>query len=93
VAYLILHMAGAMATTLLLTWGLFVLFFLMLGGLSFDGLMHHLANLTGRYVTADAERIAGLQATLIGAHILLSAAILFFRRGTLLPARLTTRSD
>lgn len=91
-AYLILHVAGVVATTLLLTWGVFILFFLIIGGLSFDGLMHQLANLTRRYVTADADRIAGFQATFIGAHVLLSAAILFFRRGTLLSARLTTWS-
>lgn len=84
-AYLILHVAGVMTTTLLLTWGLFLLFFLILGGLSFDGLMHQLANFTDRYVTADAEQIASFKRTLIGAHLLLSIAILFLRRMTLLP--------
>lgn len=91
-AYLILHMAGVVATTLLLTWGLFVLLFLMIGGFSFEGLMHQLANLSRRYVTAEPARIASFQAMLIGAHILLSGAILFFRRGTLLPARATAGS-
>lgn len=84
-AYLILHVAGVVTTTLLLTWGLFLLFFLIVSGLSFDGLMHQLANLTGRYVMADAERIARFKTMLIGAHLLLSTAILFLRRTTLLP--------
>src|SRR3546814_7409277 len=43
-----LHLIGFTASTLLLTWGLFTLLFLALGGFSLDGLMHQLNNLTSR---------------------------------------------
>ena len=52
--YFGLHFAGFMATTLLMTWGLFVLFFLAIGGFSLDGMMNHVQNLTSRYLAADA---------------------------------------
>ena len=50
-----LHMAGFLVTTLLMTWGLFVLFFLAIGGFSLDGMMNHVQNLTSRYLAADAS--------------------------------------
>ena len=54
--YFYLHLAGFLASTLLITWGLFVLFFLAIGGFSFDGMMHQLDNLASRYVAAEAVR-------------------------------------
>src|SRR3546814_6671725 len=56
-----LHLIGFTASTLLLTWGLFTLLFLALGGFSLDGLMHQLKNLTSRYVRATPDRIAYFQ--------------------------------
>ncbi|WP_010339781.1 hypothetical protein [Sphingobium yanoikuyae] len=90
--YFYLHMAGFLATTLLITWGLFVLFFLAIGDLSVDGMMHQLNNMASRYVTADAARIASFKHVLIVAHTLLSAAVMFFRRNSILPARDPKRS-
>lgn len=90
--YFVLHMAGFLATTLLITWGLFVLFFLAIGGLSLDGMMHQLNNMASRYVAADAGRIASFKHVLFVAHTLLSAAVIFFRRRSILPARDPRRS-
>ena len=56
VAYFTLHGFSFAGSTLLMTWGLFFLFFLALGGFSFDGFIHQLNNLTSRYVVADAAR-------------------------------------
>src|SRR3546814_14135883 len=59
-----LHLLGFTASTLLLTWGLFTLLFLALGGFSLDGLMHLLNNLTSRHVRANPERISSEAARL-----------------------------
>jgi len=85
--YFYLHMAGFLASTLLITWGLFVLFFLAIGGFSFDGMMHQLDNLASRYVAADAARITSFRHVLIVAHMLLAAAVILFRRHSILPSR------
>nr|WP_286771379.1 hypothetical protein [Sphingomonas sp. 66-10] len=85
--YFYLHMAGFLASTLLITWGLFVLFFLAIGGFSFDGMMHQLDNLASRYVAAEAARITSFRHVLIVAHMLLAAAVIFFRRHSILPSR------
>jgi len=85
--YFYLHAAGVLATTLLITWGLFVLAFLMIGGFSVDGLMHQLANLSTRYVTAAPDRIASFRQLIFTSHLLLSSAVLFFRWDSLLPSR------
>ena len=90
--YFYLHMAGFLATTLLITWGLFVLFFLAIGGLSVDGMMHQLNNMASRYVAADAARIASFNHVLNVAHLALSAAVIFFRRHSILPSRDPKRS-
>ena len=42
VLYFMLHGFGFVASTLLMTWGLFFLFFLAIGGFSFDGFIHQL---------------------------------------------------
>ena len=44
VAYFTLHGFSFAGSTLLMTWGLFFLFFLALGGFSFDGFIHQLNN-------------------------------------------------
>lgn len=86
-AHLLLHGIGFLASTLLMTWGLFVLFFLSLGGGSFDGFMHQLNNLTSRYVAAGPARIDAFLNMLAIAHLILSAAIIVFRRDHILPSR------
>ena len=40
VLYFTLHGFGFLGSTLLITWGLFFLFFLAIGGFSFDGFIH-----------------------------------------------------
>jgi len=83
--YFGLHMAGFLATTLLMTWGLFVFFFLAIGGFSLGGMMNHVQNLTSRYLSADAARIMDFKMVLFEVHFVLSAAIIFFRRHAILP--------
>ena len=83
--HVVLQLLGFLATTMLLTWGLFVLLFLALGDLSLDGLMNELNNLTSRYVHADPARIASFKAMLLCAQLLLAASVTFFRRHHLLP--------
>lgn len=85
--YIMLHTLGLAATTMLMVWGLLVLFFLLLGGFSTDGLMHQLDNLASRYVAADAERVASFKEVLLRTQFLLCAAVLFFRRGSIVPAQ------
>ena len=88
-----LHLAGFAATTLLLTWGLFALFFLALGGFSFDGLMHQLDNLTSRYVTASPERIASFKHIFVAAHLILAAGLIVLRRHRIMPPALSRGSQ
>lgn len=87
VAHCTLHGLGFVGSTLLMTWGLFFLFFLALGGFSFDGFIHQLNNLTSRYVVADAARTGAFLNIFAIAHIILSAAIITFRRDRILPER------
>ena len=91
-AYCLLHVTGAIASTLLMSWGLFILFFLMLGDFRFDGLMHQLHNLTSRYVAADGERAAAFVALLACVQLLLVACLLLFRRHSIMPRRVARRS-
>lgn len=78
--WVLLRLAGLLGTTLLMSWGLFVLFFFAIGDFSVDGLMHHLDNLAGRYVAADTERAAAFRRLLAAANLVLLAGILFLRR-------------
>lgn len=86
-AFHLVHVTGFVASTLLMSWGLFVLFFLALGGFSVDGLMHHLNNLTSRYVAAAPERAAAFGALLYAAQLLLTLALIVIRRHRILPSR------
>src|SRR3546814_14002573 len=52
-----LHLSRFLLSTMLLSWGVFALGFLLLGGGSLDGMMHQLDNLARRYVEADAARV------------------------------------
>lgn len=87
VLYFTLHGFGILGSTLLMTWGLFCLFFLALGGFSFDGFIHQLNNLTTRYVAADPARTGAFLNILAIAHMILSAAVIIFRRDRILPDR------
>ena len=87
VLYFLLHGLGFVGTTLLMTWGLFALFFLAIGGFSFDGFMHQLNNLTTRYLAAGAARTAGFLNIVAIAHMILSLAVITFRRDRILPER------
>lgn len=83
--HLMLHGFGFLASTLLITWGLFFLFFLMLGGFSFDGFMLQLNNLTVRYVAADSARTSAFLNVFAIAHMILSTAVITIRRERILP--------
>lgn len=80
-----LHILGFTASTLLMTWGLFALFFLAIGGFSFDGLMHQLNNLSSRYVVAEPGRIASFKHVAAAAHLILSGALIVLRHRRILP--------
>jgi hypothetical protein len=88
ILYFALHFAGFLATAMLITWGLFVLFFLAIGTFSIDGMMHQLHNLAARYVAADADRIASFKVAIVVAHTILSAGVIFFRRNSIFPSDL-----
>lgn len=81
-----LHFAGFLASTLLMTWGLFALFFLALGGFSLDGLMNQLNNLSTRYVIATPDRVASFKTIFAVAHLILSVGLMVLRRGRILPS-------
>ena len=83
--YFGLHFAGFMATTLLMTWGVFVLFFLLIGSFSLDGMMNHLQNMTSRYLAADAGRLDQFKMIVGIVHMVITGAIIFFRRHAILP--------
>lgn len=82
-----LHGFGFVGSTLLITWGLFFLFFLAIGGFSFDGLVHQLNNFTTRYVAADGARTGAFLNMFAIAHIILSSGVILFRRDRILPER------
>lgn len=84
--YLCLHLAGFTCSIALMTWGLFALFFIALGGFSLDGLMHQLHNLSSRYVTAGHDRIASFKHIFAVAHILVAGALIVLRRHRIMPA-------
>ena len=83
--YFALHAAGFVIVTLLMTWGVFVLFFLAISNFSVDMMMYQLDNLASRYIAADAARVAQFKTILGGVHLAITAAIIFFRRHALLP--------
>lgn len=80
-----LHFAGFLVSTLLMTWGLFALVFLAIGGFSFDGLMNQFNNLTTRYVIATSARVASFKTIFAVAHLILSAALIVLRRDRIMP--------
>jgi hypothetical protein len=87
VLYFMLHGFGFLGSTLLITWGLFFLFFLAIGGFSFDGFIHELNNFTTRYVAADPARTGAFLNIFAITHMILSTAVITFRRDRILPER------
>ena len=83
--YFGLHMAGFLATTLLMTWGLFVLFFLVPGGLPPGGRMPPHQNLARRSLAAGPARVAQFKIPVCIAPLVRSTALIFFRRHAILP--------
>ncbi len=87
VLYVALHGLGLVASTLLITWGLFCLFFLAIGGFSFDGFVHQMNNFTTRYVAADPARAGAFLNMFAIAHMILSTAVVALRANRILPPR------
>lgn len=83
--YALLHFIGFLSVTVLMTWGVFVLFFVAIGGFSFDGMMHQLANLSSRYIAAEATRVADFKVLVAVLHIVVAGGIVFFRRHAIVP--------
>lgn len=83
--YFMLHALGFIATTLLMTWGILVLFFLAIGGFSLDGMMHQVANMSSRYIVADPARIDQFKLIVGVVHMVVAIALIFFRRHAILP--------
>ena len=81
--YFMLRATGFLASTMLMAFGVYVLFFLAIGGFSLDGMMAHLANMAGRYVEAEPSRITGFKAIAGTTFLLATFAIAFFRRHAL----------
>ncbi|WP_176593140.1 hypothetical protein [Sphingobium sp. EM0848] len=80
IAYVSLRLTRFCVGAVLMSWGMFVLFFLAIGGFSIGGLMHQLGNLTGRYLVANADRAASFDHQLLAVHMLVTLTIVFFRR-------------
>ncbi|ATI80549.1 hypothetical protein [Sphingobium yanoikuyae] len=84
-AFVALHCAGFVISTLLISWGLFAFFFLAIGGFSLDGLMHQLANVSRRYVAATPERVASFKAVVGVAHLIVTVGLVVLRRHHMFP--------
>lgn len=80
-----LHACLGLATSLLISWGLFVFAILAIGGFSLEGVMHHLANLSTRYESADAGRTSSFNGMLLTAQAIFFGAIVLLRRKSLMP--------
>ncbi|MAM37028.1 MAG: hypothetical protein CL949_00655 [Erythrobacter sp.] len=88
ILYWYLHLFGFALSCLLITWGLFLLFILAIGGFSIDGMMHQLNNLASRYVAAGPDRIASFKHIVFGAQMLLAVVVIVLRRHLIIPRRL-----
>lgn len=86
-----LHFSRFLLSTMLLSWGVFALAFLLLGGGSLDGLMHQLNNLARRYVEADAARVQSFRDIFLAAHFAVTILLIVLRRDRILPAQLPER--
>lgn len=83
-----LHLSRFLLSTMLLSWGVFALGFLLLGGGSLDGMMHQLNNLARRYVEADAARVQSFRDLFLAAHLAVTILLIVLRRDRIVPAPL-----
>lgn len=83
-----LHLSRFLLSTMLLSWGVFALGFLLLGGASLDGMMHQLDNLARRYVEADAVRVQSFRDLFLAAHLAVTILLIILRRDRIVPAQL-----
>lgn len=86
-----LHLSRFLLSTMLLSWGVFALGFLLLGGGSLDGMMHQLNNIARRYVEADAARVQSFRDIFLAAHLGVTILLTILRRDRIVPAQLPER--
>lgn len=86
-----LHLSRFLLSTMLLSWGVFALGFLLLGGGSLDGMMHQLDNIARRYVEADAARVQSFRDIFFTAHLAVTILLIILRRDRIVPAQLPER--
>jgi hypothetical protein len=86
-----LHLSRFLLSTMLLSWGVFGLAFLLLGGGSLDGMMHQLNNLARRYVEADAARVQSFRDIFLAAHLAVTILLIVLRRDRIVPAQVPER--
>lgn len=87
----LLRVSGWVGVNLLVSMGIIVLAFLMLGGFSMEGLMRHLLNLASRYVEAGAGRRTQFDLFVLACLAIFFAGTCFFRRAVLVAALRTER--
>ena len=85
-AALTLKLAGFLATTLLLSWGLLALFFFAIGGFSIDGMVIQLHNFTTRYLAAAPARLAAFRHLAVAIYCGAALLLMFLRPHHFLPA-------
>lgn len=88
-AYILLRVSGWTAMTLLASFGVGILFFLMLGNFTALGFFSQIANLGTRFVAADEARRAGFADQLFWAWMI-ALALVGLSRARLLVAIATT---
>ena len=86
-----LHLSRFLLSTMLLSWGVFALGFLLLGGGSLDGMMHQLNNLARRYVEADPARVQSFRDLFLAVHLAVTILLIVLRRDRIVPAPLPER--
>src|SRR3546814_21072325 len=81
----VLHLSRFLLSTMLLSWGVFALGFLLLGGGSLDGMMHQLDNLARRYVEAAAARVQAFRDLFLAEHLAVPIPLYTLRRDRTVP--------
>jgi hypothetical protein len=87
-----LRLTGWLAVNVLTAMGLVALVAVAIGNFTFAGTMAQLANLSGRYVAADAARQGQFNLILASAAVLAFVATSYFRRHAALSAAKRKRS-
>ena len=81
--FVVLRLAGWIATTVMATLGVATLFFWLLGSFTLSGTMLQVDNLASRYLEADAARQAQFHMIVCSVLGIAFALISFFRRASL----------